>query len=50
MFHLHINENCTERRDESPKRKYTADVMGEWYMLYRRHVRLYLLFVPSELR
>ena len=50
MFHLHINENCTERRDESPKRKYTAKVMEAWYMSYRKHVQIYLLFYPGEVR
>jgi len=48
MFHLHINMNYWEHKDESSKKKYTSKVMGDWYMLYRRHVRLYLLFEPSQ--
>lgn len=50
MFHLHINENCSERRAESPRRKYTAEVMGAWYMLYRKYVQIYLVFYPGEVR
>jgi hypothetical protein len=50
MFHLHVNENFSEHRDESPKKKYTAEVMGEWYMLYRKYVQIYLVFYPGEVR
>jgi hypothetical protein len=46
MFHLHLGENltrgwlCGYDGDE-----YTNDVLGEWFGLYRRDVKIYLLFV-----
>ena len=48
MFHLHVNMNYWEYEGGSPKKKYTSKVMGDWYMLYRRHVRIYLCFGPSQ--
>jgi hypothetical protein len=50
MFHLHINENYWDYEGESPKKKYTAEVMGAWYLSYRKYVQIYLCFVPSEVR
>lgn len=48
MFHLHINVNYWSRKNGSAKKRYTANVMGNWFILYRTRVRLYLLFEPSQ--
>ena len=46
MFHLHIMEIiCPKWLGSYDGSKYSNEIMGKWFGLYKRNIKIYLLFI-----